>query len=91
MIINLGFFSVKVIIHTALRRTATAEAAVGVKKFIFLMRHRAGRCAASRDSPASSDYDSNFWLGNHLKREIHLNNTKTYSAYSNKRATLHLP
>jgi hypothetical protein len=52
MIINLGFFSVKVIIHTALRRAAKAEDAVCVKKFIFLMRHRAGRCAASRDSPA---------------------------------------
>jgi hypothetical protein len=59
MIINLGFFSVKVIIHTALRRAAAAEVAVGVKEFIFLMRHGAGRCAAaSRLSSASPDYGS---------------------------------
>ena len=59
MIINLGFFSVKVIIHTALRRTAVAEGVVGVKEFIFLMRHGAGRCAAaSRMSRTSPDYGS---------------------------------
>jgi|TergutCu122P5_1016488.scaffolds.fasta_scaffold2074530_4 hypothetical protein len=59
MIINLGFFSVKVIIHTALCRAAAAEVAVGVKEFIFLMRHGAGRCAAaSRMSSASPDYGS---------------------------------
>jgi hypothetical protein len=59
MIINLGFFSVKVIIHTAVRRAAAAEGTVGVKEFIFLMRYGAGRCAAaSRMSRASPDYGS---------------------------------
>jgi hypothetical protein len=59
MIINLGFFSVKVITHTALRRTAAAEGAVGVKEFIFLMRQGAGRCAAaSRMSSVSPDNGS---------------------------------
>jgi hypothetical protein len=55
MIINLGFFSVKVIIHTAPCRAAVAEGAVGVKELIFLMSHGAGRCAASRMSSASPE------------------------------------